>query len=333
MNVLLLEPFFGGSHKQWAQGLQKHSKYQIDILGLSGAHWKWRMHGGAITLARKFLDGDYHPDVILASDMLDLTTFLALTREKTASVPCGIYFHENQLTYPWSPQDRDKNKQRDHHYSFINFSSAIAADRLYFNSEYHRSSFLESLPRFLSAFPDHKELDQVKQLEEKSQVLSLGLDLARFDAVDKKDAIPERAVLLWNHRWEYDKNPEAFYEAISELADRGVEFKLIILGERFERYPAVFDKLEKEFRDRILHIGYASSFEEYAQWVKLADILPVTSDQDFFGGSVVEAMYCDVVPLLPKRLAYPGAHSRGISREFFLRRSPRFRQPVTAVNF
>jgi hypothetical protein len=35
-------------------------------------------------------------------------------------------------------------------------------------------------------------------------------------------------------------------------------------------------------------------------------VLPVTGRQDFFGGSVVEAMYCGVRPLLPRRLAYPG---------------------------
>ena len=37
----------------------------------------------------------------------------------------------------------------------------------------------------------------------------------------------------------------------------------------------------------------------------MADLLPVTSNQDFFGASVIEAMYCNAVPLLPKRLAYP----------------------------
>ena len=47
------------------------------------------------------------------------------------------------------------------------------------------------------------------------------------------------------------------------------------------------------------------TFEEYACWLKTADLLPVTSNQDFFGGSVVEAMYCGVMPLLPNRLAYP----------------------------
>ena len=33
--------------------------------------------------------------------------------------------------------------------------------------------------------------------------------------------------------------------------------------------------------------------------------MPVTSNQDFFGGSVVEAIYCNCYPILPNRLAYP----------------------------
>jgi hypothetical protein len=54
----------------------------------------------------------------------------------------------------------------------------------------------------------------------------------------------------------------------------------------------------------ILHWGYTDSREEYVQWLWLADLIPVTSNQDFFGASIVEAMYCNVFPLLPKRLAY-----------------------------
>ena len=51
MNILLLEPYNTGSHAQWAAGYQTHSRHQVDLLALAGANWKWRMHGGAVTLA------------------------------------------------------------------------------------------------------------------------------------------------------------------------------------------------------------------------------------------------------------------------------------------
>ena len=34
-------------------------------------------------------------------------------------------------------------------------------------------------------------------------------------------------------------------------------------------------------------------------------MLPVTSNQDFFGISIVEAVYCNNYPILPNRLSYP----------------------------
>jgi glycosyltransferase involved in cell wall biosynthesis len=33
--------------------------------------------------------------------------------------------------------------------------------------------------------------------------------------------------------------------------------------------------------------------------------MPVTSNQEFFGASVMEAIYCGVWPILPSRLSYP----------------------------
>ncbi|MCS7260957.1 MAG: DUF3524 domain-containing protein, partial [Anaerolineae bacterium] len=138
MRVLLLEPYAGGSHAAWVQGYTTYSRHEVIALTLPGSFWKWRMHGGAVTLARQFLQMDLTPDCILATDMLDLTTFLALTRPRTWHVPTALYFHENQLSYPWAPHDRDRIKGQDVHHGFINYASALAADVLFFNSAYHR---------------------------------------------------------------------------------------------------------------------------------------------------------------------------------------------------
>ena len=97
-NLLITEPFLGGSHAAWANGYAQHSSHEVEIMGLKDSFWKWRMHGGAITLAKKYLQEGLKPDAIIVSDMLDLTTFLALTREQTANTPVYLYFHENQLT-------------------------------------------------------------------------------------------------------------------------------------------------------------------------------------------------------------------------------------------
>ncbi len=315
--ILLLEPFFSGSHKQWAEGFQKYSSHQIEILSLPGRHWKWRMHGGAVSLAKQFNELAYSPDLILATSMLDLTTFLALTRKKSSGIPVSIYFHENQITYPWSPQDRDVKNKRNNHYGFINYTSALAADRILFNSEYHRDSFLEALPAFLNQFPDKKGKENIDLVKKKSVVLYLGIDLNRFDEFhDSEEEKESEPIILWNHRWEYDKRPKPFFSTLFKLKQKGIKFKLVVLGERNEMIPKSFEEAKEKLSDEIIHWGYAKNFEEYAKWLWKADILPVTSKQDFFGGSVVEAMYCNCFPILPNRLAYPEHFPEEIRRDY-----------------
>jgi len=303
MNILLLEPYFTGSHKAWALGYQQQSHHEINILSMKGQFWKWRMHGGAVTLANQYIKSDLKPDLILATDMLDLTTFLSLTRKKSSDIPTTIYFHENQLSYPWSPADRDVQANRNKHYGFINYSSALTADYVLFNSKYHQNSFIHEVRKLLKHFPDNNELETVNQIQAKSKVLHLGLDLSRFDISQKKNDGPP--LILWNHRWEYDKNPEDFFKPIFRLNEEGVDFQLAILGENFKTTPSIFDEAKIKLSNKIIHFGYCESFDDYAKWLWKADILPVTSIQDFFGISIMEAIYCNTLPLLPERLTYP----------------------------
>ena len=182
--------------------------------------------------------------------------------------------HENQLNYPWSDQDRDVTHGRDHHYAFINYTSALAADRVIFNSEYHREAFLGELPRFLRMYPDHQNQITVSQLEAKAMVLPIGLDLAQFDRVEPQP-LAEEPVILWNHRWEYDKQPEVFFDAMLQLSKEGYLFKLIVCGEQTDVYPEIFDAMRAKLEGHILHWGFAEGKEAYVRLLRGSDIMPV----------------------------------------------------------
>ena len=303
MKILLVEPYFSGSHKSWAEGYKSFSTHNVKIISLPGQFWKWRMHGGAISLAKQFMEMNFSPDLILATDMLDLTTFLSLTKSRTAKIPNALYFHENQLSYPWSNLDRDVIEKRDHHYGFINLSSALVADNVLFNSKYHHDSFHHESIKLLKHFPDNNELDIVEKIKKKSRILYLGMDLAKFDK--HKTQKKGNPLILWNHRWEYDKNPEAFFKCLYKLKNNNVKFDLAVLGQSFNKNPNIFDKIKYQLKDNIVHFGFCENFSEYAKWLWKADLLPITNNQDFFGGSVVESIYCDTYPILPNRLTYP----------------------------
>ena len=75
--------------------------------------------------------------------------------------------------------------------------------------------------------------------------------------------------------------------------------------ENFSQSPDIFNQAQKTFHNNIVQWGYTKLFDDYAEWLWKADILPVTSNQEFFGASVMEAIYCDTWPILPNRLTYP----------------------------
>jgi glycosyltransferase involved in cell wall biosynthesis len=300
LNIWLLEPYYGGSHKAWADGYQAHSRHRVRLLTLPGRFWKWRMEGGAVTLARRALALEEEADLIVASDMLNVPVFAALGGERLAQAPVALYFHENQLTYPLQPGEK-----RDLHYGFINVTSGLRADALFFNSAYHLDAFYDELPRLLKHFPDYNELWTVERLSERSEVLPLGLDLARLDAHRPAQPRAGRPVLVWNHRWEYDKDPGTFFRAVYELAAEGLDFRLILLGESFRNQPVEFLEARERLPERIAHFGYAEDQAQYARLLWQGDVIVSTALHEFFGAAVVEACYCHCFPILPDRLSYP----------------------------
>ncbi|MEM9991491.1 MAG: glycosyltransferase, partial [Bacteroidota bacterium] len=102
-----------------------------------------------------------------------------------------------------------------------------------------------------------------------------------------------------------DKNPTDFFKLLERLVSHKVDFQLVVLGESYRKQPPIFNIARQQFQKQLLHFGYAEGVTEYAHWLWKADIALTTSYQDFFGGSVVEAIYCKCLPILPNRLAYP----------------------------
>ena len=93
------------------------------------------------------------PDVLLTTDMCDLAQLKGLLPASWHDVKCVVMFHENQLTFPWSPTDQDPDLGRDLAYSYINVSSALAADQVWFNSAHHRDVFLKAVDLWMSKMP------------------------------------------------------------------------------------------------------------------------------------------------------------------------------------
>ena len=300
MKILLLEPYCGGSHEAWARGYAAHSRHEIKLLTLQARFWKWRMQGGALTLAERARALRFRPDLILASDMLNLPAFLGLTRDFLGGVPVAIYFHENQLTYPFPPGER-----RDLTYGMINWLSMLTADRVFFNSYYHLEDWFDELPHLLKHFPDYGHVHHIETVRNKSQVLPVGCDLQRFDPAPVRQPVDSKPPLIvWNQRWEYDKGPETFFRVLNMLIAEGVDFRVALMGKNHRQEAPEFEAAQQRLGERVVHFGYAHE-DVYREVLHEADIVVSTAIHEFFGVAIVEAVYCGCFPLVPRRLSYP----------------------------
>lgn len=300
MRVLALEPYHGGSHKAFLDGWSQHSNHDWTILGLPAYKWKWRMRHAAITLAdqvRQRVSTGAEWDVLFCSDMLNLAEFLGLAPKSVRDLPSIAYFHENQLTYPVRAQQQD----RDYHFAFSNMTTALAATQVWFNSAFHRDTFLDALATFLRRMPDYQPLHVIERIRDKSHVQPQGV--SGFPSRKPRKAGPLR--ILWAARWEHDKDPETFFRALEILRSDNVDFRLSVIGEQFSGVPPVFETARRRFANNIDHWGYQQTRSDYEAALTQADVVVSTAQHEFFGISIVEAIAAGAYPLLPKRLAYP----------------------------
>jgi len=306
LKFIFLEPFFGGSHRNFAEGLVAHSRHKIDLFSLPARFWKWRMRGAALYFAKK-VPSLKDCDGLIVTDLMSLSDFKALC--KPVCPPSLVYFHENQLTYPLAP-----GESRDFQFGFTDITTALTADRILFNSQTHFDAFFSTLPAFLNMMPEYQPKWIVAKIRKKAGVLYPGCCFPAakemFPGISPEPAAPP--LIIWNHRWEFDKNPSDFFNALDAILARGLDFRLALLGENFQMVPKEFIAARKRFGHRIVQYGHVASREKYREWLLRGAIVISTARQENFGIAVVEAIRHGCIPLLPDRLSYPEI----IPREF-----------------
>lgn len=305
--VLFVEPFYGGSHRAFLDGLVRHSGHEIVPLTLPEGEWRRRMRRGAQELAPHALALAGSFDAVVATDMLDLPVFLALTRPRFYDVPVLLFMHENQFTYP-----RLRGTKFNSWFGQVNYLSAMAADLVAFNSEFHRQDFLRALDA-LARQPNNWLFEPgVAGIRAKSSVLPVGVELEWLDEERCHPNPDDPPLVLWNHRWEFDKAPEVFARAVRQLAAEGLRFRVAIAGEPGENPSPALLALREELPHLIAHFGYVQGRDEYARLLWQSGIVVSTTRHEFFGVGTVEALYCGCVPVAPNRYNYPALVPPGL---------------------
>lgn len=313
--VLVLEPYFGGSHKLFLDGLQKTVAADYTLLTLPARKWKLRMQLSAFWFVQEVekmsVEGRRF-DTVLCSTFVDVAMLGALLRSVSGwnhDARIHTYFHENQFLYPGKAQSEDSKQ-----FAAINLNTAMASDSCGFNSHYNLESFLGAIQGVLKKTKDMRSMDCVEKIRRKSVVLYPGMDFSSVDAAAcaKEDTWDSGSppVIVWNHRWEHDKNPELFFETLYELKRKEVAFRLIVLGQSFANQPLCFEEAEKRLAGEIVHFGYAENRADYATLLHRGDVVVSTARHEFFGISILEGVRAGCYPLLPSGLSYPELYAK-----------------------
>ena len=312
VKVLLLSAYAAHSHEYWRTGLEAmFPSWQWRVLSLPPRHFSWRLRGNPLYWSQAERETLEHAwDLLIATSMVDLATLRGLV-PALAAVPTVLYFHENQFAYP---QDGQRHSLLEA--QIVSLYSSLAADRVVFNSEYNRNSFLQGCSALLRKLPDRVPAGINSVLERYSSVLPVPLqaDVLRTG----RSHWPGRSLagtvqplrLQWVGRFEHDKGGDALLVILQQLEQCEVDYELAVTGQQFRQSPAEFKEIHHAFQHRLVQFGYLESRAEYLAQLRAADIVLSTSRHEFQGLAVLEAVSCGCLPCLPARLVYPEIYPR-----------------------
>ncbi len=309
MRVLLLSAYDAPSHKRWRDGLvSSFPEFTWTSLALPARYFSWRIRGNSLSFAyqhRETLTSDY--DLFIVTSMVDLSALRGFV-PAVAKIPTIVYFHENQFSYPESTQQKSSVEPK-----ILNIYTALCGDILIFNSSFNRNTFLQGAKRLLKKLPDCVPKGLTETLQEKSWVLPVPLENFLFEASLEEKSVKRKSQklqIVWNHRWEYDKNPGLLLKTLQQLAtafNNVLPFDLHVVGQKFREQPSEFAAIETLLEQCSAkgQWGFVATESDYYALLSECHIVLSTAWHDFQGLSVLEAVALGCLPVVPNRQAYP----------------------------
>lgn len=309
LKILYFEPEYHGYRRVLLDGLRRYSSHRIVPLH-PGTEGPDNLHLSLLTYLEKSSlkpllsetgEGrDLPVDGIIITDVDSLIDFCTMGRKWIHSVFSAILFQDQGFHSAWSGKRKDQ-------YEAVRFIfGLLAANRLFFLSHRQRSDCVSLIDETLDNLPSTIDKEMIlANVEKKSQLLQPGLALRELDQWSHKIKY-HCPTVLWNHRWEKDKNPEEFFDVIGRLAAENINFGLVLCGNtdctedaaEKEQMQTLFEKAREDLGHRVFYFGHCPSRSEYANLLWASDIVVSTARKHYFPASIIEAVYCNCHPVL-----------------------------------
>ena len=219
LDILALEPFFGGARRAMLETLVRCSRHRWTLLKLPPRRIERRLSVAANwfgeQLTRHWVG---RVDLLFTSEAMNLASLFQLM-PVLSEKPSVVYFHENQLP--------DVKTNTDAPLDLVNLNTANAATEIWFNSDWHRKTFLLRAKALVDRHPEMSGQNAVIQLKKKASVMPPPIDLSAVQAAMQGDIERDGTALFVETR---DGEVGLLNKALAILRDRKEKFRLITVG-------------------------------------------------------------------------------------------------------
>src|SRR5438477_5292984 len=226
LDILALEPFYGGGRRHMLETLIHYSRHRWTLLKLPPRRIERRLtaaaHWFAEQLSRHWVG---RVDVLFASEALNLADFYRLM-PALLKKPAVVYFHNNQLPA--------QNDSRPNPLDIVNLNTAAAAHETWFNSIFHLQDFLRKAAGVVVRHPELAAHNPIPDLANKTQLMFPPVDFGAVHEIQHHPPQRRKRAIFVETR---DADVKLLNSALMTLKRRGQPFELITVGPVEELSP------------------------------------------------------------------------------------------------
>jgi hypothetical protein len=221
LDILALEPFYGGVRRAMLSAVARCSRHRWTLLKLPPRRMERRLAAAANWFAEQLeRHVSSHIDVLFTSEALNLANLYRLNPD-LAMRPSVVYFHESHLPAV--------NASEGGPFELVNLNTATAASEIWFNSTYHLKDFLTRGAALVARHPELTSRNPMSALMSKAQLVYPPMDLGYVSDVRISYPQPVRQphTIFVETR---DADVKLLNWALEMVHGAGCKFKLITVG-------------------------------------------------------------------------------------------------------
>ena len=220
LDILALEPFFGGGRRNMLETLIHYSRHRWTLLKLPPRRIERRLTAAAHWFAEQLTrHWQSRVDILFTSEAMNLADLYRLV-PALLKKPSVVYFHDNQLPHP--------SVTTSSPLEMANLNTATAATEIWFNSLFHLREFLNRASALVARHPELSSRNPMPEITAKAHLMRPPVDFQPIqDTLMQSPVQRKKKTIFVDTR---DANVQLLNAALSTVHRRGEKFELITIG-------------------------------------------------------------------------------------------------------